>query len=343
MIKYLLKAFVLTVVLSCTSMVTNGASGIFQTYIVLDVNGGGDEFFAGGEDADMIHAPFDGVTYGQVSSLVLNGGEVKTFSNLGSIVLGAELYYNIHLVSEPAGAFIPLNLPFESILPPPAALGDQRWQQLGSGIDVMDGLSPGTYELEVFWKATSTDGDHFDSNGGLNYSATFVIPEANENCSNAIPITPSVLGVAAWETFSLGEVSSEAGCIGNADDDIWFSFVAQSPNDIVVAQDPSGTYDAVVEIYSDCGTRIDCYDNYGPGEVERALAAGTPGDEFEVGSTYYFRVYNKATGVTGSPDIRVMVKTFEEGGLKSKYCNVFDYELNDQIWSFNDAAGQLYS
>lgn len=148
--------------------------GIFQTYIIYDLNGSGNVFRAGGINSDL--APtYDGLNLGTPTSLVLNGGEVKTFKNSGGDVFGAEIFYNVHPTGSGPGPFTGIPLPFDTNLPNP---GDQRWQQPLAGVDILSGLSPGNYELEVFWKITSNVGDQFDSDFGNNFSATFTVSSA---------------------------------------------------------------------------------------------------------------------------------------------------------------------
>lgn len=145
--------------------------GIFQTYIILDINSGGNQFLAGGINSDA--APtFDGGSYGTVSSLVLNGGEMKTFKNGGGDVFGGELNYRIYEQSATPGVFTPVNLPFDSNLSNP---GDQKWQEASAGTDLLNGLAAGSYVLEVFWRSPTNQGDQFDSNFGNNFSATFSV------------------------------------------------------------------------------------------------------------------------------------------------------------------------
>ena len=57
--------------------------------------------------------------------------------------------------------------------------GDQKWSQISGTPDLLSGLAPGDYDLEVYFKATSNEGDRYDSRGGANYVASFaiVIPE----------------------------------------------------------------------------------------------------------------------------------------------------------------------
>lgn len=190
------------------------ASGIFQSYVILDVDGGGNAFYAGGNNADGA-TPFTTVALGTPTSLILNGGENKTFKNGGSDVFGAELNYRVYLQGTPAPAFIAVNLPFESNLANP---GDQRWQEVAAGIDILSmTTSGGTWVLEVYWRVPSTDGDHFDSNTGANFINTFVVvdgPDITDPCSCTDPMNPpaTVMGPGGGEVFhDLVTITSGAG------------------------------------------------------------------------------------------------------------------------------------
>ena len=165
-----LAAFVL---LSGSLMAQN--VGIFQTYVVLDINGTGNQFLAGGINSDGAPS-FNGMNFGTVSSLVLNGGEAKTFKNGGGDVFGAELNYRVYEQAATPGGFAQVNLPFDANLPNP---GDQRWQEALAGIDLLNGLAAGNYVLEVFWRVPTNQGDQFDSNFGNNFSATFSVAANN--------------------------------------------------------------------------------------------------------------------------------------------------------------------
>ncbi|MEM0999552.1 MAG: IPTL-CTERM sorting domain-containing protein [Bacteroidota bacterium] len=150
-------------------------TGIFQSYIVLDINNSGNQFLAGGINAD--NAPtFSGQNFGTVTSLVLNGGELKTFKNGGGDVFGGEINYRVYPQGSPSGTFTAINLPFNANLTNP---GDQRWQEALAGVNLLAGLTPSTtYELEVFWRSPTNLGDRFDSNFGNNFTATFTTSSA---------------------------------------------------------------------------------------------------------------------------------------------------------------------
>jgi hypothetical protein len=156
------------------------ARGIFQTYAIVNVNNTGNQYRAGGANADNATA-FSGNNFGTAAtSIFLNGGEIKTFKNGSSDVTGAKLYYRVYPASaSPTGAFVEVNLPFGQDL----GGGNQKWTATTAAINIAAGLTPGTYQLEVYWKITSNEGDVFDSNGGNNYKATFTIT------SSTLPVT----------------------------------------------------------------------------------------------------------------------------------------------------------
>jgi hypothetical protein len=169
--------------------------------------------------------------------------------------------------------------------------------------------------------------------------AANVICANNEDCADAISITPSVFGIPNWEVFQLGGSESLPGCAGDAGDDIWFKFVANSANDIIIAQDPVAGYDVVVELFSACGgTSLGCFNNYGAGSIERALAGN-----LTEGAEYYFRVYDAATGASASTSVQVMVKTFEDGQLYGASCGATGMSLPQVIYAERDELGQLYT
>ena len=185
-------------------------TGIFQTYAVIDVNGTGNQFFAGGLNADG-GTPFDGQDFGNVTTLVLNGGEAKTFKNGGGDVFGAEISYNIHEASSSSGSFTTINLPFSADL----GGGDQRWQETSSGVDLLAGLPLGTYHLEVFWRSPTSLGDRFDSNGGANFTATFTINQPgfynNTGVITQCPAGSFCIGDGSIAQCPAGSFSSDPG------------------------------------------------------------------------------------------------------------------------------------
>ncbi len=110
-------------------------------------------------------------------------------------------------------------------------------------------------------------------------------PPANDNCSTATELTPSVddtcTGAVAGTTIDA--TAGPSGCLGTADDDVWYRFTAtQSAHNIVVTNS-GGSSDIVTQVFDACGgTQITCQD--------------TPNSPIELtglssGNEYFFRIY----------------------------------------------------
>ncbi|MCX6291957.1 MAG: hypothetical protein NT126_09375 [Bacteroidetes bacterium] len=119
--------------------------------------------------------------------------------------------------------------------------------------------------------------------------------------SNDEPAGAIALSVNSSPCVSLcGTYYSSAGatlssavpvCTGNADDDVWFSFVATNPSTTIKVLN-SGGYDAVVQLLNSSLASITCQNSTGQGLTESIVTAGT----LTVGNTYYVRVYNSSAG-----------------------------------------------
>jgi gliding motility-associated-like protein len=126
-------------------------------------------------------------------TLILRGGEVKTYKDPGSNVCGAKLHYAVYSATNPPvnPTFTILDLPFKescnlgsSSFPtggPCFFPGDQKWAKENYNIDLTNNI-PGDYILEVFYAVpgsfSSTNGctdTIFVNNNGLNYKAVFKI------------------------------------------------------------------------------------------------------------------------------------------------------------------------
>jgi gliding motility-associated-like protein len=126
-------------------------------------------------------------------TLILRGGEVKTYKDPGSNVCGAKLHYAVYSATNPPvnPTFTILDLPFKescnlgsSSFPtggPCFFPGDQKWAKENYNIDLTNNI-PGDYILEVFYAVpgsfSSTNGctdTIFVNNNGLNYKALFKI------------------------------------------------------------------------------------------------------------------------------------------------------------------------
>lgn len=120
------------------------------------------------------------------------------------------------------------------------------------------------------------------------------LPPINDNCAGAIalpnasPCAP-VTGILTGATQSQAPSNCGFGGTSPAAFDVWYSFIASSPQATLTPVSTSGTGDMVVQMFSgNCGTLnpLGCIDNDpSPGFENLVINGLTPGQ------TYYARVY----------------------------------------------------
>jgi len=148
------------------------ATGIFESYAVLNINGGGNTYYdlqATTGNPDLNGANLGTFTAGQ--TLVFVGGENKTWKNGGGDVTGGRIHYRVY-TGTPSGAFSDVNFGFLENL---GGNGDQKWGATTGTTDVLAGLPNGVYTLEVYTEADTNLGTRYSNNGGANYKATFTV------------------------------------------------------------------------------------------------------------------------------------------------------------------------
>ena len=161
--------------LSLAASNSQAASGIFDSFIILNANGGGNVYYDLGSTTG--NPDFQGANLGTYNptlgqSLLLDGGQLKTYQDNGSNVSSAELNYRVYSGS-PSGVFANIPLPFQG-----QSGNDKTWQETNLGTNLLGTLANGTYTLDVYGRAVSSDGDLYVSNNGANYQATFtIVPE----------------------------------------------------------------------------------------------------------------------------------------------------------------------
>ena len=115
---------------------------------------------------------------------------------------------------------------------------------------------------------------------------------ANDDCAGAVVLTAAptctaTAGTTVAATQSLAAIAC-GGFTGNADDDVWYQFVATGTTHTVTVVG-SATFDAVIDVRSGTcatSTNIACADASLSGGTETATLGG-----LTVGSTYFVRVY----------------------------------------------------
>jgi hypothetical protein len=149
-------------------------TGIFQTYAIID-RGNGNEYYAGGINAAG-STSFLNLNLGSFypdQTLLLNGGEVKTWKNEGGDVFGANIYYRVYPLGTDANlfGFNQVDLPFNEEL----GGGDQKWARFAHNVNLLSGRTAGNWVLEVYWDSPTNQGTNFDSRFGENFQAFFTV------------------------------------------------------------------------------------------------------------------------------------------------------------------------
>ena len=146
-------------------------AGIFESYIVLNINGAGNTYYD--LQAATGNLDFNGADLGTFNattqSIVFAGGEMKTYKNGGADVTGGKIHYVVYAATP--GSFS--NVTFSWL----ANLGgnDQKWGSTSGTQNILSGLADGSYTLEVYVEASTSLGSKYSSNGGTNYKATFKV------------------------------------------------------------------------------------------------------------------------------------------------------------------------
>jgi hypothetical protein len=165
------------------------------------------------------------------------------------------------------------------------------------------GLTPGgtTYYIRVYH-----NGVGFGTSGQFSICASeFFPPPANDNCAGATSLTPGATCTPVNGSTLGASLSADAVCGGNADDDVWYKFVAVTDNATINVQSGTGFNAAFSVLSGTCGTltSLACPNLTSTGGLETATVSGlTPG------LTYYIRIYHSAAG-TGTGAFSVCVQT----------------------------------
>lgn len=165
----------------------------------------------------------------------------------------------------------------------------------------LSGLTPGnTYYFRVY---------HYGVGWGTGTFTICIIdspPPPNDDCVNAISLSPTATVCATPITgTSKFATQSMPPCTGDADDDVWYKFVATAISHSLTVTG-SANYDAVLELFTgNCGglTSMVCSDQSNAGGAESIHI-----NSFIVGNTYYFRVYEYHHG-SGSDTFNICLIT----------------------------------
>ncbi|HRG58527.1 MAG TPA: GEVED domain-containing protein [Bacteroidia bacterium] len=155
------------------------------------------------------------------------------------------------------------------------------------------------YRVRVYDKNTA-------SYGTFNICVTYIPPPpSNDNCAGATTLTPGVSCVNTNGTVEYATLSSPASsCGGNANDDVWYKFVATSTAVDITAVGALGM-DMVIEfLEGSCGSlnNLACANLSGSGGTEVISQSG-----LTIGATYFIRVYDYGSGYPSNSNFDICV------------------------------------
>lgn len=206
------KLIAVFIILELCSFTTFAGSGIFESYVVVQANGGSVNYYD--LYASTGNPDFQGLNFGIFTctgSLAVKGGQNKTYKNGTDNILNSYLYYRVYKNGTDPNlvSFTSINLGFDINL---NGSGDQQWTNTGASTNILQGLTNGTYTIEVYTSADFTydggSGTHYQNVGGANYKATFTVN--NPINITTQPTTPAVFCSGTNVTLTAAATGADA-------------------------------------------------------------------------------------------------------------------------------------
>ncbi len=137
--------------------------GIYDAYFIYQLNRSVNSY--------MKAVDFDGSVFDNPASLILKGGQNKTWKNGSTDITGGGLQYRIFKCDESAPSFS-YSGGFSWVSDDGG--GNQTWEKSDDNVDLISSLTPGIYTLEIYFEAYSNEGNKYYTNGGSNFKATII-------------------------------------------------------------------------------------------------------------------------------------------------------------------------
>lgn len=246
-------------------------------------------------------------TCGTVNDYI--AGSYCTSSNYGD---GEDYVYSINIASAPVTYNFALGgsatwkiMSVHAACPPTTGncIGGLTTSSGSSASGSITFPSAGTYYIYIDTWPTPTC-------GGFTLDITLPPPPpANDDCGAATSLTvynsTTCGGTTAGTTINATQSIAAGTCLGTADDDVWYSFVATEVSHIITVVG-SASLDAVVEGRSGAcnGTQIGCADATASGGTEALTLTG-----LTIGNTYLVRIYGYGIGSSSQGTFTVCVTT----------------------------------
>lgn len=200
------KFYIAAAILGC--LVFNGLAGRAQsagfnnTYLILQLNGGGNTYYD--LNAATANPDFNGTNLGTfvsgTANFIYKGAEHNVYKCGSCDLTSTRLNYRIYLTSGTPGSFTVSNVGYSSGFNNGCGGQDQVWSTAGYSTDLIAGLAPGNYTMEVYSDAsiTCSTGTAYASNSGANYKATFTVA-----ANTWLGVTNSWATPSSWSASSV--------------------------------------------------------------------------------------------------------------------------------------------
>ena len=154
-----------------------------------------------------------------------------------------------------------------------------------------------------------------DNPGTFGICVTTPGPPINDSCATAVALNtnPTTFCTASTSGTTVLATNSLAGCVGNADDDVWYTFEAYETSHTVTVT-PGTLANAVFQVYS--GSCLGLTSMACINATTGSLNETTTLTGLTVGATYYIRVYSFSNGIgQGTFSICVTTACTPGGGV----------------------------
>ncbi|WP_432672306.1 fibronectin type III domain-containing protein [Flavobacterium sp. SM2513] len=243
----------------------------------------------------------------------------QTTANLSWTIGNTETQWEVYVVEE--GGTPPVN---GSVF-----VGGSTFPYYNASVNTnfqVTGLTPGT-QYQYYVRAICTV-DTDMSNWTLLTPKSFITIPANDDCGAAIPVpvNPTQICAQTVSGNTLGGTASAeiSTCPGNENDDVWFSFVAESNIHIVDLLNVQGTTTNIrFAVYNgiDCGTMTQIFCSATNNNTAVLI-------NLVVGETYKIRVYTNGSNPTQSATFDVCVSTPPPPGPNDECINAIPITVN---------------
>lgn len=170
----------------------------------------------------------------------------------------------------------------------PAFCQDALYPKGSFGTGLVTGLTKNqTYYYRIYEKGAAKISN-------MKFTTCVVNPVSNDDCINAVNITPSSTCTPTSGDGTYATQSLAAGSCGtNANDDVWYKFTATKTSQFISVTPTDSKYDPVIEVFNACPAtatpNVTCNDaNFPVGDFGRVGLSG-----LTIGNTYYYRIYDK--------------------------------------------------